>query len=587
MTNVLLKCLLMIIIPLAYALSQALTTPSYDSSGYEYKPPQPKVCSPYAGCMLGKLMPGYRIENFEAFLGIPYAYPPIGELRFSHPKAYPRSFEVINATEAKSDCIQKNTLVPNPQASGAEDCLYLNVYRPTHRHSRDKLPVMVYIHGGGWFAGSSHPALVGPEYFMDTQEVILVTFNYRLGVFGFLSTEDAIVPGNFGLKDQTLALKWVQKNIVAFGGNPNQVTIFGQSAGGVSAHMHMLSKHSEGLFQGVISMSGPANVPFGIQPNSLKLARLTAKYSNIDNANELSTAKLVKALRTVDVETLLKAADAIKYWDVDPLTVYRPVVENFNSSDAFFTENPTDIFRRGDYKAVPFMTGIVPGEGAVRAVAILEQKALRKAFDADFDYLLREFLELPPHFNSSRLRMTITRVIDEYFEGRHELLNQGFVDVVTDRGFHHPFYNAIKIHLSTVSTLKSPLYLYYFNYSGPHTYATLYAGGASTTPYGVVHCDDLIYLFRSPILFPDFPKDSTHANVSRAFVNYFVTFAKNSKPYALKQCQASQFPPHSDTSICDYVSFQNGPNDSFRMKSANDFNVRRMHFWDDILSEEV
>ncbi|XP_075165625.1 juvenile hormone esterase-like isoform X2 [Haematobia irritans] len=584
MTNILLKCLLMIIVPLAYALTQAITAPVYVNSGYDYRPPQPKVCSRHAGCILGKLMPGYRSEYFEAFLGIPYAYPPIGELRFSHPKAYPKSLEIINATEAKSDCIQKNTLVPNPQASGAEDCLYLNVYRPMLRNPKEKLPVMVYIHGGGWFAGSSHPAVLGPDYFMDTQEVILVTFNYRLGVFGFLSTEDSIVPGNFGLKDQTLALKWVQRNIGAFGGNAKQVTIFGQSAGGVSAHMHMLSKHSEGLFQSVISMSGPANVPFGIQPNALKLARMTAKYSNIANYNELSTAKLLKALRSVDVNTLLNAADAIKYWDVDPLTVYRPVVENFNSSDAFFTEHPTDIFTRGDYKALPFMTGVVPGEGAVRAVAILEQPSLRIAFDADFDYLLEEFLELPPHFDSTRLNATMTSVIAEYFDGKHELTNQGFVDVVTDRGFHHPFYNAIKIHINTV---KSPLYLYYFNYTGPYSYSTLYAGGASTTPYGVVHCDDLIYLFRSPLLFPDFPKNSSRAEASSAFVNLFVTFAKNSHSDSLVQCNIQNYPVDSENSICDYISFENGSEDSLQLSTRNEFNVRRMHFWDDMLSDKT
>lgn len=288
---------------------------------------------------------------------------------------------------------------------------------------------MVYIHGGGWFTGSGHPAIVGPEYFMDTQQVILVTFNYRLGVFGFLSTEDSIIPGNFGLKDQTLALKWVQKNIAAFGGNPKQVTIFGQSAGAISAHMHMLSKHSEGLFHAVISQSGPANVPFGIQSNALQLARLTAIHSNITNANELSTAKLAKALRSVDAETLLSAADAIKYWDVDPLTLYRPVVEHFDSAEAFFTEDPKDIFMRGDYKAVPFLAGVVPGEGAVRAVAILETEHLRSAFNQDFDFLLEAFLEFPPHFNRTRVNAAMSKVIDEYFEGNHVLTNEGFVDV--------------------------------------------------------------------------------------------------------------------------------------------------------------
>ncbi|XP_061396521.1 juvenile hormone esterase-like [Musca vetustissima] len=554
---------------------------------YDYRlPAQPKVCAPFAGCMIGTVMPGYRISSFEAFMGIPYALPPVGDLRFSHPKAYPRSNDVINATVPKSDCIQKNSLIPNPQSSGTEDCLYLNVYRPIKRNTAEKLPVMVYIHQGGWFTGSVNPTIVGPEYFMDTEDVILVTFNYRLGVFGFLSTEDAIVPGNFGLKDQTLALKWVQRNIAAFGGNPKQVTLFGQSAGGVSAHMHMLSKHSEGLFHGVISMSGTANVPFGIKQNSLRLAQATAKHCNITNAEHLSTAKLLKALRSVDAETLLQAADAIKYWDVDPLTLYRPVVENFDSPDAFFTENPEEILKRGDYKAVPFITGVVPDEGAVRAVAILESQALRKTFNEDFDNLLEEFLELPKSLGGQRRKASMDSIVREYFEGKHELSNRGFIDVVTDRGFHYPFYNTIKTYISTVNTAKSPLYLYYFNYKGPHSYSTIYSGGMTSYDYGVVHCDDLIYLFRSPLLFPDFEKNSTHAKVSSAFVRHFVEFAKNRKPYPSTECSAETFPYDSENAICDYVAFENAPNNSFHISKQQKFNVSRMQFWDEILRRE-
>ncbi|XP_058986933.1 juvenile hormone esterase isoform X2 [Musca domestica] len=591
MMHLFFKCLLVALIPLVFTVTQVITSaPAYHrhvDEGYKNRLPQPKVCAPSAGCMIGKIMPGYRIDSFEAFMGIPYALPPVGDLRFSHPKAYPPTRDLINATEPKSDCIQKNDLIPNPQSSGSEDCLYLNVYRPIKSNeNHTKLPVMVYIHQGGWFAGSVHPAIVGPEYFMDTEDVILVTFNYRLGVFGFLSTEDAIVPGNFGLKDQTLALKWVQKNIAAFGGNPQKVTLFGQSAGGVSAHMHMLSKHSEGLFQAVIALSGTANVPFALQPNALELARLTARHCNVTNAHELSTAKLLKALRAVDAETLLRAADAIKYWDVDPLTLYRPVVENFDSPDAFFTENPVDIFERGDYKAVPFMTGVVPGEGAVRAVAILESEELRKTFNDNFDYLLEEFLELPPEFDDERVKFSMESIIREYFDGQHELTPQGFVDVVTDRGFHHPFYTTIETYIRTVNTAKAPLFLYYFNYKGPHSFSTIYSGGVTTYDYGVVHCDDLIYLFRSPLLFPDFEKNSTHAQVSKDFVRHFVEFAKNLKPYPSMGCSAKTYPYDSNDSICDYVLFENAGNDSYRVSLEQKFNIPRMQFWDDIIRDK-
>lgn len=151
----------------------------------------------------------------------------------------------------KPMCIQKNVLVPNPTVTGNEDCLYLNVYRPrtaTGLIFQKKLPVMIFIHYGGLFAGAITPLLLGPEYFMETGTVILVMMQYRLGSLGFLSTGDSECPGNFGFKDQTMAMKWVKNHIENFGGNPNSITIFGQSAGAVSVHMHMLSPLSKVIF---------------------------------------------------------------------------------------------------------------------------------------------------------------------------------------------------------------------------------------------------------------------------------------------------------------------------------------------------
>ena len=108
------------------------------------------------------------------------------------------------------------------------------------------LPTMVYIHGGAFENGDAEPSHLGPDYILD-KDVVLVTMQYRLGVLGFLSTGDSIAPGNFGLKDQTVALRWVQENIVNFGGNPNSITLFGQSAGSVSVNLHVLSPSAKGI----------------------------------------------------------------------------------------------------------------------------------------------------------------------------------------------------------------------------------------------------------------------------------------------------------------------------------------------------
>lgn len=144
---------------------------------------------------------------------------------------------------------------------GDEDCLYLNVFTPEKPQVGKQLPVMVWIHGGGFANGCGNQEWYGPDYLVP-KGVILVSINYRLAAFGFLSFANTECPGNFGLKDQSLGLKWVQQNISAFGGDPNNVTIFGESAGSASVHYQVLSPLSRGLFQKAIAQSACSINPF-------------------------------------------------------------------------------------------------------------------------------------------------------------------------------------------------------------------------------------------------------------------------------------------------------------------------------------
>ncbi|KAH8285026.1 hypothetical protein KR054_004014 [Drosophila jambulina] len=569
------------------------------------------VCPPSVGCVKGANLKGYQSERFEAYMGIPYALPPIGDLRFSNPKVMPKLLGLYNATAPKMDCIQKNYLLPTPVIYGEEDCLYLNVYRPEVR--KTVLPVMVYIHGGGFFGGSAGPGVTGPEYFMDTGEVILVTMAYRLGPFGkyihssyfertliylytfietgFLSTQDTAMPGNFGLKDQNLALRWVQRNIRFFGGDPQQVTIFGQSAGGVAAHMHLLSPRSRGLFQRVISMSGTANVPFAIAEEPLRQTRLLAEFAEVQGARNLSTAKLTRALRRVDARQLLDAGDGLKFWDVDHMTNFRPVVEQGGSasSEAFFSVHPKDILAAGRRPAIPLLLGTVPGEGAVRVVNIQGNETLRQSFNDRFDVLLQELMEFPPEFGQERLNQSTKLLVAEYFRGQHEVNEetvQGFMDLISDRGFKQPLYNTIR---QDVCRDRHPVYLYSFNYRGPLSYASAYTSANVTGKYGVVHCDDLLYLFRSPLLFPDFQRNSTEAKVIHTLVDYFVQFAKTGKPRnveSLTPC-TTELLQSRPNGICDYQEFANAPAPSkgFRINVASEFQTDRVRLWSSILHE--
>ena len=200
----------------------------------------------------------------HAFLGIPYAAPPVGDLRWKPPAPAATWTGVRKATEFGAHCMQGKVFgdMNFRDPGGSEDCLFLNVWVPA-KMSGAKLPVMVWIHGGGFVAGSSSEARQDGTK-LTQQGVIVVSMNYRLGVFGFfvhpeLAKESGHnAAGNYGLLDQVAALRWVHDNIAAFGGDPGNVTIFGESAGSFSVSALMASPLCKGLFQKAIGESGGA-----------------------------------------------------------------------------------------------------------------------------------------------------------------------------------------------------------------------------------------------------------------------------------------------------------------------------------------
>ncbi|XP_055685328.1 juvenile hormone esterase-like [Lutzomyia longipalpis] len=306
---------------------------------------EPEVCAK-AGCVRGKVESG-RLKPYDAFYGIPYAEPPVGKLRFESPVPYAGWSGYWNATYPRDSCTQRSTNFPN-----SEDCLYLNIYRPIHRLKDKKLPVMVWIHGGSFISFSGSPDFFGPEYLMDNGEVIVVTLNYRLGIFGFLCSGDEAVKGNFGLKDQQLALQWVASNIESFGGDQNSITLAGHSSGAATVHLQMMNSNSQALFHRVILMSGSALGPFMYPIDFPAQFRLVAKSSGLSNWDTDSKSSLAKGLKNIEASTLLTAMDDLFVLDSIPATPLRPCVEG-NWEGAFMTEDP----RKGPYSFVELLTG--------------------------------------------------------------------------------------------------------------------------------------------------------------------------------------------------------------------------------------
>merc|ERR1712080_295469 len=205
------------------------------------------------GALRGVRIPHDFGEYYFAFRGIPYAKSPTKDLRFEAPVEIDAWSGVRDASEDGEVCPQWD--ISQATVVGDEDCLVLNVYTP--RIDGKKRAVMVYFHGGACVIGGGANFFFGPGYLLE-QDVVLVTFNYRLGPLGFLSTSDGTVSGNQGLRDQTMVLNWVKNNIAKFGGDPNKVTIFGEDAGAASVTLLSMVSTAQGLFHGAIALSGNA-----------------------------------------------------------------------------------------------------------------------------------------------------------------------------------------------------------------------------------------------------------------------------------------------------------------------------------------
>lgn len=458
-----------------------------DSSGQNHGP----IINAPAGKMEGRQQGDLRV-----FKGIPFAVPPVGPLRWKPPAPMPRWDGIRKTMDFGPACLQ-----PKPQLSNvytrepmpmSEDCLTLNIWTPKNAHN---LPVFFWIYGGALVGGASREPFYDGTRIAD-RGIVVVTINYRLGVLGWLahpelSKESPLgISGNYGLLDQIEALQWVKRNIGAFGGDPSNVTIAGESAGALSVMYLMASPPARGLFAKAISESA-----YMISTPELKEAKYgmpSAEESGVELANALH-APNIAALRAMDAEKLVEAATKARFapWGaIDGHILPHQLVE---------------VFDKGEQADVPLLAGFNSGE--IRSLRILAPHP--PATQAEYEKIIREryldlageFLQLYPATNMEESILATTR---------------------------DALYGWTAVRLVKKQAAKGlPSFLYFFDHGYPAEDAAGLHG---------FHASELPYVFGTlngtPPLWPKIPNTDEEKKLSDAMIGYWSSFARSGRPTA-------------------------------------------------------
>ncbi|XP_068084715.1 esterase FE4 [Anabrus simplex] len=527
----------------------------------------PTITLPQGTLKGRKFTPG-NLSPYYSFLGIPYAKPPVGNLRFKAPVPAEPWNGTLEALQEGNVCKQIGT-TGTASLVGDEDCLFLNVYTPELPGSGSLRPVMVWIHGGGFLFGSGNKDGQGPEFLLN-EGVVYVSINYRLGIFGFLSTEDEAAPGNAGLKDQVLALRWVQQNIAAFGGDPNQVTIFGQSAGGTFVQYHLLSPMSKGLFRSAIAHSGATSCAWAVDRKPRENAFLIGDALGFTGE---SSQDLVNFLRNVSSDQLLSTSFVtINEEDKPRITSMfhvRPSVEPVVAGEAaFITQDPLILMDEGNFHKVPFLTGVTLSEGLFQyTVAVLISHRTWQEIDQDFPKVFKPELRICR--DESCGDAMIPKIKSFYFGDQHLNNNnvQNFVDLCTDMTFADGVLHGVK----TMSSLSSaPVYFYQFSYDGGLVSPLPELANLSRPTHG----DDMGYIFDNGIQVSD---ESLDAKVRSRMVTMWTNFVKTGNPTPEVTEEIPAWLPYTDKET-NYLDI------GAQLELKKDYHKRRMDFWDDLYS---
>ncbi|XP_024205613.2 liver carboxylesterase 1 isoform X1 [Pan troglodytes] len=496
------------------------------STAWAGHPSSPPVVDTVHGKVLGKFV---SLEGFAqpvaVFLGIPFAKPPLGPLRFTPPQpAEPWSF-VKNATSYPPMCTQDpkagqflSELLTNRKENIplklSEDCLYLNIYTPADLTKKNRLPVMVWIYGGGLMVGAA--STYDGRVLAAHENVVVVTIQHRLGIWGFFSTGDEHSRGNWGHLDQLAALHWVQDNIASFGGNPGSVTIFGESSGAESVSVLIFSPLSKNLFHRAISESGVALTPALVNEGDIK--PLAEQIANTAGCETTNSAVMVHCLRQKTEEELLETTLKMNFLTLD---LHGDPRENYPHTPTVIDgvvlpKTPEELQAERKFHTVPYIVGFNRKEFGWLLPTLMSYPLSEGKLDQKTAMSLLwksyPFVRIPKEL--------IPEAIEEYLGGTDDPVKKKdlFLDLMGDVLFGVPSVTVARNHRDA----GAPTYMYEFQYRPSFS--------SDMKPKTVIgdHGDELFSVFGAPFLKEGASEEEIR--LSKMVMKFWANFARTGNP---------------------------------------------------------
>ncbi|XP_067133918.1 LOW QUALITY PROTEIN: cholinesterase-like [Centruroides vittatus] len=459
----------------------------------------------------------FLYNDVYAYLGIPYARPPIGDLRFREPQPILKRSGLLDSHNNAPICMQDPVFpefdwVPRNRRYMSEDCLYLNIWVPAKKALSHPFTTMVWIHGGAYNTGSSNIPVHYGHVLASIGNVIAVSINYRLGSFGFMNLNDSRMPGNMAMLDQVVALQWVYNNIEYFGGNKKDITLFGHSAGSISVLNHFLSPLSKRIINRAILQSGSNyNSYFTLTPEmNEKTTKLIAMYAGCNNTYE-SKEHLIDCLLSQKADRIA-AAERKFQADNDVLFTYSPEVDG-----RFLLEDPVSGIDSGAIHGTEVMIGHLETEGSPILLYYkpeFQRENYPKLTKSEAEYILSKFYLL----NGTLLQS----VVDKYF-GKLSKWNYSGITTRTVEALSDGILVCSIVALAEkLWKYQNTVYYYNFNHS------RLTAGYRKWQ--GVPHFEENYFVFGMPFMLPEqFTEEEKY--FSYQIIQLWTSFAKTGKPF--------------------------------------------------------